>query len=407
MPYEADSNQIAGLHPWRTAVILALLAMIGPMSIDAIFPAFPLIAANFGTDGFHLQQLVSLYLLTYGVGSLFHGPVSDAIGRKPVMVFSLMLYSVASACVAFSATFSEVLICRAVQGVCAGAGFVVARAMVRDIFEGHDAQKMIGAVMFVYGISPAIAPMAGAAILPSMGWPGSFVILSIYAAVLAGTVWLTLAESLASSKRIRFNAGALCLSYASLLEDQRLVALASAGAFNYSAVFLLIASSPVIVLRDLGLSANQFPVFYIPLVAGMMGGAWLSRYNGKEERAGRAAAWGYLLMFSAAATNCLIAVCSDHLTPWFLLALLVQGAGVQLALPSITVALLDRCPHRLGLGSSLQAFAALMLNAAVAGIVSPLLSGSLVWLATGSFLLTFLGWYSWRSASYERNARRD
>jgi DHA1 family bicyclomycin/chloramphenicol resistance-like MFS transporter len=389
-------DQVIEVRPWRTALILALLAMIGPMSVDAIFPAFPLIAAHFGTDRTYLQQLVSVYLLTYGIGSLFHGPMSDVMGRKPVIILSLTLYSVASGCVALAGTFTEVLICRAIQGLCAGAGFVVARAMVRDTFEGSEAQRMVGTVMFIYGISPAIAPIGGAAILPSMGWAGSFVILSIYAAVLAGTVWLGLAESLPCDRRVRFNAKALVLSYAGLLRDRRFIGLASAGAFNYSGIFLLIASSPVIVLRDLGLSANGFPAFYVPLVAGMMGGAWLSRYGAKAGRADRAVKWGYFLMFSAATANCLVTSFHDRLVPWFLFALLVQGAGVQLAFPSITVGLLDRCPHALGLGSSLQAFGALILNAAVAGVVSPLLSGSLIWLVVGSFCLTLLGWLSWR-----------
>ena len=167
--------------PW----LLAALSMIGPFSIDAVFPAFPLLGAHFNVDAPALQQLISVYLITYAVMSLFHGAISDAIGRKPVIVAGMLVYALASAGAALSTTYPMLLLCRGLQGVCAGAGLVVGRAVIRDTYAGPAAQRLMSQVMMIFGIAPVIAPMVGAQLLLVGGWHGIFWLLTIASVVLA------------------------------------------------------------------------------------------------------------------------------------------------------------------------------------------------------------------------------
>ncbi|HEY1588879.1 MAG TPA: MFS transporter, partial [Rhodanobacter sp.] len=159
--------------------------MIGPFSIDAVFPSFPLIGARFAVDDTALQQVISMYLVTYAAMSLFHGAISDAIGRKPVMVAGMLVYALASVGAALSTSFTMLLACRGLQGVCAGAGLVVGRAVIRDTFEGAAAQRLMSHVMMIFGVAPVIAPIVGAQLLFLNGWHGIFWVLLGFTLMLA------------------------------------------------------------------------------------------------------------------------------------------------------------------------------------------------------------------------------
>ena len=194
--------------------------MIGPFSIDAVFPAFPLIGASFQVDGTALQQLISVYLITYAVMSLFHGAISDAIGRKPVMVAGMLLYALASVGAALSTSFVMLLVCRGLQGVSAGAGLVVGRAVIRDSLEGPAAQRLMSQVMMIFGVAPVIAPMIGALLLPLGGWHGIFWLLAGFTLLLALALQLFLDETHPPSQRTRFAPRPLLADYTSFGRDR-------------------------------------------------------------------------------------------------------------------------------------------------------------------------------------------
>ena len=124
----------------RLALILGGLAMFGPFSIDTIFPAFPQIAGQLGADKVAMQQTISVYLLAYAAMSLVHGPLSDALGRRPVILAGLVVFAAASAGCALSTSLPMLLSFRALQGFSAGVGLIVGRAVIRDVLHGHDAQ---------------------------------------------------------------------------------------------------------------------------------------------------------------------------------------------------------------------------------------------------------------------------
>ena len=387
--------------PW----LLAALSMIGPFSIDAVFPSFPLIGARFAVDDTALQQLISVYLVTYAAMSLFHGAISDAIGRKPVMVAGMLVYALASVGAALSTSFALLLACRGLQGVCAGAGLVVGRAVIRDTLAGAAAQRLMAQVMMIFGVAPVIAPMVGALLLPLGGWHGIFWVLAGFTTLLALALAWQLEESHPPALRNRFAPRPLLASYLSFSRDRPFWPLLISSSVNFAGLFLYIASAPRIVRELLHLSAAGFPWLFMPVVAGLIGGAWLSGRMAERHSAEFTVKLGYALMLLACALHLVMAwVFPMPRLPWSMLPLILHGVGVQLAFPTLTLLLLDRFPRERGGISSVQAFASLLLCSFVAGVLSPLLSVSMLRLALGASTLTMIGTLAW--AWYHTVVRR-
>ncbi len=376
--------------------LLAALSMIGPFSIDAVFPAFPLLGADFGVDATALQQLISVYLITYAAMSLFHGAISDAIGRKPVIVAGMLIYALASAGAALSTTYPMLLLCRGLQGACAGAGLVVGRAVIRDIYDGPAAQRLMSQVMMIFGIAPVIAPMVGAQLLALGGWHGIFWLLTGATVVLALALMWLLDESHPPAQRTRFAPRPLLASYASFGRDRLFWPLLISSSVNFAGLFLYIASAPQIVRGLLHLSAQGFPWLFLPVVVGLIFGAWLSGRLAEHSSLTFTVSLGYAVMLLACATHVLLAlIFPAPQLPWSMLPLVLHGVGVQLAFPTLTLLLLDRFSQYRGGISSVQAFASLLLSAVVAGVLSPLLSTSMLHLALGASAFTLVGVASW------------
>jgi len=144
------------------AFLLAALAMFGPFCIDAIFPAFPAIARQFDATPLAMQQTISVYLLAYAALSLLIGALSDAWGRRVVILGGIGVFLIASAGCAVAQSMPELLAFRALQGTSAGIGLIVGRALIRDVFEGPEAQKLMSMISMIFGLAPALAPVVGA-----------------------------------------------------------------------------------------------------------------------------------------------------------------------------------------------------------------------------------------------------
>lgn len=386
-------------------LLLAALSMIGPFSIDAMFPGFPDIGRDFAVGDVALQQLLSVYLLAYAGMSLFHGALSDAYGRKPVIVVAMVIYTAASVGAALAPSFAFLLGCRVLQGMCGGAGIVVGRAVVRDTLHGEEAQRMMSKVMMIFGVAPAMAPIVGAWLLGIDGWRGIFWALSGFTLLLTLGVSFFLMESHPAAKRTVFRPRPLLAGYMRIGRDLPFWPLAMSSSVNFSGLFLYIASAPEVIRHHLHLGVDGFPWLFVPVVTGMVSGAFISGRVAGRVSAARTVNWGYAAMLSSCAISLALSLTLDApRVPWSTLPLALYGCGVQLAFPTLTLLLLDRFPEQRGGVSSVQAFFSLLMTAFVAGVLSPALSGSMLTLALGATVMCSTGLAGW--AWYVRLERR-
>lgn len=385
----------------RLTLLLAGLSMFGPFAIDTIFPAFPVMGAELGADKIAMQQTISVYLIAYAVTSLLHGPLSDALGRRKVILGGLSVFTAASVGCALSTDLTTLLVFRAVQGLSAGVGLIVGRAVIRDVLHGDDAQRLMSQVSMIFGIAPAIAPIIGGWILGWSHWSTIFWFLVAFSVVLLAVTWRMLPETHPEQARLPMLPSRLTRDYLAILVNPRFQRLAACAAFNFAALFLFIASAPAFVLdllqyRGESMGPEDFGWFFIPMIGGMVLGAYTS-----GRAAGRISGSALVVIgFAVSGVAVVLGLAYNLWTdapqvPWAMIPISLNAFGIALVFPIVTLAILDMYPRMRGAASSLQAFTSLVLNAVVAGLVSPWLSGSALSLAIAAAALVLIGWLFW------------
>lgn len=384
-------------RPGALAWLLAGLAMFGPFTIDTIFPAFAQMGAELRADKLAMQQTISVYLVAFALMSVIHGPLSDALGRRRVILGGLVVFTLASIGCAMSRDLGTLLAFRAAQGLSAGVGVVVGRAVIRDLYHGDDAQRLLAQVSMIFGIAPAIAPIIGGWILGWARWPAIFWFLVLFSLALLLATWRWLPESLPEEERRSLAPRSLARDYANIFANARFQRLAAASAFNFAALFLFIASAPAFVMDILGLGERQFGWFFIPMISGMMAGAWVSGRSAGRIGGITLANAGFACSAVAIAANMgYYLLVDDPAVPWAVLPLVLNAFGIALVFPIVTLAILDMFPAQRGAAASLQAFTGLLLNAVIAGLLSPLVSATGLGLASLAAGFLVIGWFFWR-----------
>jgi len=369
--------------------------MVAPFSIDTYLPSLPDIAREFQASPLYLQQTLSAYLLAFGVMMLVYGPLSDAFGRRAVVLVSTVVYVLSSIGCAVAPDAHWLLLMRIGQGLSASGGLVVGRAVIRDAFAGAAAQRVMSHVMLMFALAPAVAPVIGGWLHDAYGWRSVFWFLTLLGiATWIGVAW-RLPETLPPVGRQSAHPRAIAAAYLHALRNARFNILITAIALNFGGFFLYIAASPDLLYRQLGYDAQEFGRLFIPLVAGLMAGAFLSgRMAGRFTHA-RAVAVGYALMLSAAAVNLVTAFFLPHTPVAVIAPVVLYAGGMSLAMPNLSLLALEVFPLRRGLAAALQGFAQTTFNAVVAGAFAPALSARVDGLAGGMLAMNLAGFALW------------
>ncbi|MCY7314274.1 MAG: multidrug effflux MFS transporter [Rubrivivax sp.] len=380
---------------WTLALLLACLGMIGPFSIDTYLPAFAGIAQSIGATPVQMQQTLSSYLLGFALMNLFHGALSDSFGRRPVVLFGIGLFTLASVGCALSDSIGALVFWRALQGVSAGAGMVVSRAIIRDMFPPADAQRVMSQVTIYFGVAPAVAPMVGGFIFVYGDWHAIFWLLAVLglALLLATARWLP--ETLHGPARQSFNVRNLFRGYAGLLRNRTFVALVFASGVPFNGMFLYVLSAPVWLGDILQLRPTQFFWFFMLSVSGIMAGAWLSGRMAGRIKPRHQIRHGFVIMLATTLINVVLNLTLQPHWAWALLPVAVFSFGWALMVPVVTIMALDQAPERRGMASSVQACVGSLANAGVAGVLAPLVMHSAPALALTSGGMLMVGIVAW------------
>ena len=380
---------------WALAVLLAVLGMLGPFSIDTYIPAFSGIAAALGATPVEMQQTLSAYLFGFAFMSLFHGARADSFGRRPVILWGIAVFTLASAGCALSQTIGQLVIFRALQGLSTGAGIVVSRAVIRDMFPPAQAQRVMSQVTIYFGVAPAIAPIIGGWLFVHTGWHSIFWFLVLVGVMLWTANFRLLPETLHVDQRQPFNFNHLVKGYVELGSSARFVLLALASGVPFNGMFLYILSAPAFLGEHLSLAPTQFFWFFVLTISGIMGGAWLSGRLAGHIPPKRQIRHGFLIMLTVAVLNLIANLLFPVHAYWALAPIAVFAFGWALMVPVVTLLVLDLYPERRGLASSLQAFIGSTANGLVAGVIAPLVMYSTVLLALSSLLMMTVGLLAW------------
>ena len=390
-----DASSLWRAPRWTLALLLACLGMLGPFSIDTYLPAFAGIAQSIGATPIEMQQTLSAYLFGFAVMNLFHGALADSFGRRPVVLGGVAVFTIASAGCAMADHIGPLVFWRAVQGMSAGAGMVVSRAVIRDMFPPADAQRVMSQVTIYFGVAPAIAPMVGGFLFVHADWHSIFWLLTVLGALLFIANYRLLPETLHVDQRQPFNVRHLMKGYWELGASARFLMLALASGIPFNGMFLYVLSAPVFLGEHLGLAPGQFFWFFTMSIAGIMGGAFFSGRLAGKIKPRHQIRHGFVIMILVSVVNLALNLAFDAQWWWAMFPIAIYSFGWALMVPVVTLMVLDMAPERRGMASSLQAFIGSSANGLVAGLIAPLVMHSTVALATASLLMMSVGVLAW------------
>lgn len=376
-------------------MVLAALSAIGPFAIDTYLPAFPAIAAELGATKVEVQQSLTIYLGFFALMTLWHGALADALGRRRVVLWSLVMFFLTSVGCALATRIEHLWIARALQGMCAGAGMVVGRAIVRDLFDGAHAQRLMSTIQLLFALAPAAAPIIGGWVFALSGWRAVFWFLAAYSALMWVVCLVRLPETLDPDHRRSLHPVKLARDYAHMYAHPALQALVLAVSMNFAGFFLYVMSAPTFLMEHLGVSPQGFAWLFGPTVAGMMTGSWLARRLAGKLAPQRQLKIAYTLMLAAALINVVMNLLVPASLPWAVLPVALYNIGQALAMPILSLLALELFPRARGMVSSCQAFVQSLTNTAAAGLVVPLLWGEPLHLAAGMAAFVVTGWLAW------------
>lgn len=377
--------------PLVLSVVLASLAALAPFAIDTYLPAFHVMGADLGASEVHIQQSLTFYLMPYAFMTLFHGAISDAIGRVTTIKWGLSIFVLASIGCAFAPNVETLWFFRALQGASGGAGNTVARAMVRDLFEGAQAQRVMATVQMLFGIAPAVAPIIGGLLL-GIHWQIIFLFLALYAAISLTAAVIYLPETMPVEKRLPLSTKQVSSSYQKIFSDKEFRYIVLATGANFSAFFVYVLASPVFLLKLLGLNPHQFGWMFIPTVCGMIIGSYLAKYAAGKYTHRQVIKAAYIWMAVIVVLNLSICFLLPTNPIYNIVPVALFNVGMALAMPVLSLAALDRHPKIRGTAASGQAFIQMLLSTVSAGLIVPFVWYAPSGLALAMAVYLLFGW---------------
>jgi DHA1 family bicyclomycin/chloramphenicol resistance-like MFS transporter len=393
-------------RPAHLSLLLGLLSTVGAFSIDAYFPALRAISHEFHLSSLQAQQTLTVYMFGYALASLFHGSLSDALGRRRPILASLCVYTLASVGCAAAPNFAALLVFRALQGLVAGAGQIIGRAIVRDHFHGPEAQRLMSMITMIFGLGPAAAPIIGGWVHTLLGWRAVFGSMALLGSSLLVFAAVRLPETHPPERRTPLRIERLAQHNLAVLGNGEFLRLALASGLCFIALHVYVGSAPAIVLDHWGLDETMFAALNLPVIGGYTIGAVMSGRLAGRLAPQRQANFGFRFLLAVTLLMLLLQA-GVSAPPIYLQQLLLAalGFGLQLMYPVVTLRILDLFPHARGAAASMQSFLSLLIATVSMGLLAPMLAYDMRRIAAGSLAASALGWLLWQRAQRYRAAQ--
>jgi MFS transporter, DHA1 family, multidrug resistance protein len=358
---------LAGASRNRVAIFIVVGALTGiaPLSIDAYIPGLPELTSDLGTSASTGQLTLTAFLLGLALSQVVAGSISDNIGRRTPVIAGLLAYVVSSLLCGLSPNIWTLILLRLVQGAAAGVGFVIARAIIRDLYTGSAGARVFARLVLISGVAPVVAPIIGGQVLRFTSWRGLFVVFALFSAVLLAVANVVLVETLPEHLRHEPGMRTKVRVFRRLLGDRTFLPYALVGSLGFAAMFSYIAGAPF-VLEDIhGLSPQQFSVAFAANAAGLVA---LSQISGRfVERIGPSALLrAGAVMSAAGGVITLLSVVLDAGLASLLAGLWLMVSAIGLIVPNSTALALAHQGERAGSASALYGLGQFGLGAVLA-----------------------------------------
>lgn len=360
----------------RTGLLLTLvlggLTAVPPLSMDMYLPALPEVTQALHSPAATVQLTLTTCLTGMALGQLVVGPMSDKWGRRRPLLTGMVIYVLATALCALAPNAEILIAFRLLQGLAGAAGIVIARAVVRDLYDGVAMARFFSTLMLISGVAPVVAPLIGGQILRITDWRGVFVVLTVVGLLLTTVVWRTLHETLPPERRHAGGLGETLRTMRDLLADRAFSGYLLVGAFGFAALFAYISASPFVIQEIYGASPQTFSLLFGVNSVGLV---TVGQINGKVlvGRVPLNKVLGTGLTLIALAATALLLMSSGVFGPvglWPIAAgLFVLMASMGLVMPSTNTLALLRTPHAAGSASALLGTSTFLLGSVASPLV--------------------------------------
>ncbi|WP_328762587.1 MULTISPECIES: multidrug effflux MFS transporter [unclassified Streptomyces] len=351
--------------------ILGGLSALPPLSMDMYLPALPEVTSALHSPAATIQITLTACLAGMALGQVVIGPMSDKWGRRRPLLFGMVVYVLATAICALAPTAEMLIGFRLIQGLAGSAAVVIARAVVRDLYDGVEMARFFSTLMLISGVAPIIAPLIGGQILRFADWRGVFVALTGVGAVLTLVVWRSLGETLPPERRQTGGVGSALRTMRGLLADRVFAGYTLTGGFAFATLFSYISASPFVVQEIYGASPQTFSLLFGLNSVGLIAAG---QVNGKllvgRVRLDRVLGGGLAVITTASVALLLMSsgvFGAVGLVP-IAAALFVLMSAMGMVLPNTNALALMRTPHAAGSASALLGTSSFLVGA----IASPL-----------------------------------
>ena len=365
---------------WHLALLVTLLTMIGPFTIDTYLPAFESMEKDFSVSRAFMTQTLGYYIVAFGVSTLLWGAIADGIGRKPVILLSVGGYIITSVACAVASSYEQFLLFRIMQGFAIGGALIAGRAMVRDVLDTKDAQKVMAQAMMLFSISPVLAPILGGILHDYFGWRSIFWFLVIYGVAVFIYAILVVKETLDIRNRNSIRFLEVIKVYKRTLKNPHYLRLVFIFTATFSSFFVFVAGSPTIIFDVLSMEASDFYILFIPTVSGIMLGSAASNRLLNHYSATKIMHFALISMFVLAILNFILNPIADISIVRVVLPLALFAFSLAIIMPIISVEIINCFPNNRGAASAMQSFLQMGFNGFIISIVVA---------ALGSLLLNF------------------
>ncbi len=363
---------------FRSALVLGLLSCIGPFSIDMYLPAMPQIARGLNADVAGVQTTISAYFLAFGIAQLVYGPWADQSGRKPPLYLGVAIYLVGTAGCYLAPSIGALIAWRFVQALGAAAVMVVPRAIIRDMHTGHEATRMMAAIMLVISVSPMLAPLAGSAVIAVADWRAIFGVLAIAGVISLLMIAFLLPETLRPEDRVPVSAGRLLSGARHLLGDRVFMGLTFTGGFGMASFFVFLASASFVYTGQFGLTPTQFSLAFAANAIGFFSASQMAATLGQRFGARRVVLWATTGFAVFALLTLAVVTAGIGGLPLLIAGLFMGNACHGLVIPTTMVMALDPHGEIAGLASSLGGTLQMLAGGAVVMLSGPFFDGTAV-----------------------------